>query len=84
MIAGITVIFFCPSQATVEALKKQIADKMVSILCKNLAIEIYKLLYKGVVLCLLLKDPIIHDILVQVTMIISDFVCWEAGQRVIL
>ena len=49
-----------------EALKKQIADKMVSILCKNLAIEIYKLLYKGVVLYLLLKDPIIYDILVQV------------------
>ena len=35
-----------------EALKKQIADKMVSILCKNLAIKIIKLLYKGVVLCL--------------------------------
>ena len=40
MIAGINVIFFYPSQATVEALKKQIADKMVSILCKNLAIKI--------------------------------------------
>ena len=30
------------------------------------------------------KDPIIYDILVQVTTIISDFMCWEAGQRVVL
>ena len=58
-----------------EALKKQIADKMVSILCKNLAI---KLLYKGVVLCLPSKITLSNHcliFLVQVTTIISDLTC---------